>query len=147
MVVDLHRDSRELVGICLGRGFHLCGLSLRELRDGNHLLVSSGVHSYQEGISPGLALDMRCFVGMGLLCLWSPNASSSSTGRGLRRQSTPTSLQMAICSSPECSTALLQDEAAASAAAYKIDFHPTYLNSSASYSNFPTSVSSANWIY
>ena len=147
MAVDLRRGSHELVGICLGRGFRLCGLSRRELLDGNRLLASSGEHSYQEGISLGLALGMRCFAVMDLLCPWSLNASSSLIGRGLRQPSTPASLRMAICSGPACSSALLQDEVAASATAYKIDFHPAYLNASASYSNFPTSASVANWIY
>ena len=146
-MVDLRRGSRVLVGICRGRGFRLCGLSPRELRDGNRRLVASGVHSYQEGISLGLALGMRCCAGMGLLCPWSPNASSSLLRRGLRRPSTPASPRMAICSSPGCSNALLQDKVAASATAYKIDFPPAQLNSSASYSNCPTSASSANWIY
>ena len=151
LVVDLRRGSRVLVGICRGRGFHLCGLSPRELRDGNRRLVASGVHSYQEGISLGLALGMRCCAGMGLLCPWSPNASSSLLRRDLHQPSAPASRQMAICSSLGCSihqsNALLQDKAAASATAYKIDFPPAQLNSGASYSNSPTSASSANWIY
>lgn len=147
LAVDLRRGSHELVGICLGHGFRLCGLSRRELRDGNRLLASSGEHSYQEGISLGLALGMRCCAGTDLLCPWSPSASSSLIGRGLRQLSAPAFLQMAICSGPACSGALLQDEAAASATAYKIDFHPAYLNASASYSNYPTSASVANWIY
>lgn len=152
MAGALRHGSHELVGICLGRGFHLCGLSRRELRDGNRLPVSSGGHSYQEGISLGLALGTRCChnyelmcAGMGLLYPWSPNASSSLAGRGLHQPYAPASLQMAICSSPGCSSALLLDEEAASATAYKIDSHPAYLNASASYSNFPTSASVAGW--
>ena len=151
-MVDLRRGSRVLVGICRGRGFRLCGLSPHELRDGNRRLVASGVHSYQEGISLGLALGMRCCAEMGLLCPWSPNARSSLLRRDLHRPSTPASRRMAICSSPGCSIILinfplLQDQVAASATAYKIDFPPAQLNSSASYSNYPTSASSANWIY